>query len=996
MVLSALSRHCYHLQTVTRLSWTRLPIHHHFANGIIRHASTSAAATATGAATVLSASRNRIKVNKTTTTSSTTVAATAKTTVVNVKTEPDVLETDSEESIARRKRLKMKMTEELDGEKDVPPTLDYGHPGSAALTPAMMQYHHFKKKYPNHILLFRIGDFYEMFFDDAVTVSSLLHITLTTRGVKSAKTDTPMCGFPQHAADTYIEKLIRHGKTVAVCDQVEEIKHGKAVSGNKVVKRDVVRVVTPGTVFEDRFLQPFNNNFLMSIAPAGIKPAALSVMTPTQSLSPTQLFSLAWLDLSTGHFFVSETTLDSLSGELYRVSPSELLLPQSLAANEQLSTLLKPYHVTVQDATSFSLDNNAKMFNEAYEIEPNDVVEEFPSITKHQLGVVGSVLNYVYNTQLGKIPHIDQPQLFSAQTSMFIDFSTRNSLEISKTFQGLRKGSLLDTIDRTLTSTGSRLLHSRIQSPCLSIKEIEHRLNAVEFFYHRPELVRDCRRLLSKCYDLERCLQRVFIGRAGPRDLASIGATLVAATMLKQRLIDALQTSTDAASAAAAQASTKTKASSKVKVSHDPILEVAQSLVDQISDFDGLLATLSEALVDNPPYLVSDGGFIQRGYSKELDDTMTLRDKSKDIIDSIQAKYRKQLGIPSLKIKHNQTIGYFVEIMSQNREKVPNTFIHVQTLINHMRFKSKEMIELEERINRASSEALEIEQTIFRQLCTVLSLDYGDMIKSTSKVLATIDISCSFGLIAKERGYNRPKLTEKPILNIEGGRHPTVEIAKMEKEGSIKSFITNDCHLDYNKDSLLWLITGPNMGGKSTFLRQNALISIMAQVGSFVPADKAEIGIIDSIFSRVGSSDDLANDKSTFMVEMIETASILKKATSKSFVIMDEVGRGTSTLDGLAIAQSVIEHLYHGIKCRTLFATHHHELTKLSHTMKKIKCHALAVKEDDGELLFTHKILPGISNKSYGIFCAKLAGIPDQVIKRSQEILATLESSSKE
>ncbi|EGG15249.1 mutS like protein [Cavenderia fasciculata] len=844
------------------------------------------------------------------------------------------------------------------------------------VTPAMQQYYHFKKLYPSHILLFRIGDFYEMFNDDAITVSSLLHITLTSRGIKNTTSEIPMCGFPYHSADNYIEKLIRHGKTVAVCDQVESVQSKS--KGSKVVKRQVVRVVTPGTVYEDRFLQPFQNNYLLSLYPSNEsmikKNNTTSRVKSKEEDMTNQKFILSWLDLSTGQFYLSQTTYDNLAGEIYRISPSEILLPKIFIDNQDITKMLKPYHVTIEDTSNYSLYNNHSMFKEAYDgIDDLQMVSDsFPNFSVEQLGVAGSILNYIYNTQLGRIPHVYQLQQYSQQQSMSIDYSTRNSLELTKTLQNTRKGSLLDVIDKTQTATGSRLLHYRLQSPSLSIEEINCRLNLLEYFHDNNDLVRETRRHLSRCHDLERCLQRVYIGKAGPRDLASIGSTLSSLSNLKSIISKHL--------------------SSKANRGHVGNKQLIQ-LVDSIADFDQLLNELSEALVDNPPIGTQDGGFIQQSYSKELKEFINTRDHSKELISGIQKKYRSSLSLSTLKIKYTQAIGHFFEILSTNRHKIPNHFIHVQTLMSHMRFKSSDLIEMEEKINRAQSQAYEIEIQIFQQLCDLIK-EYGDKIKEASQILAQIDISTSLALISHERNYIRPKISEKPILNIIGGRHPTVEVAQMEKIGSFKQFITNDCHLDYDTNTGLILITGPNMGGKSTFIRQNALITIMAQMGCFVPADSAEIGISDSVFSRVGSSDDLANDRSTFMVEMVETASILKKATSRSLVIMDEVGRGTSTLDGAAIARAVIEHLYAN-KTRTLFATHHHELTSLASHMPNIQCYALAVKEEDDDLLFTHKVMPGISNKSYGIFCARLAGVPLSVIQRSQQILEQLENATK-
>ncbi|KYQ92412.1 hypothetical protein DLAC_06391 [Tieghemostelium lacteum] len=821
-------------------------------------------------------------------------------------------------------------------------------------TPAMLQYNEAKSKYPGSVMLFRVGDFYEIFGSDAIEVSKLLNIVLTQRGIKSRGKDSassiPMCGFPSQSLDNYIEKLIKLGKTVAVCDQVEDSQIAKK-NKSKVVKREVVRLVTPGTLVEERFLKSSQNNFLCTFSPVfeGKQRKTDNVL---ENFKSTQKFILSWLDMSTGHFFISTSTYENLAGDLNRISPSEVLLPQCLCSMLELKKILKPYHITTVGESMddlYGYSQSVQLFKDTFTVE-RDWEEIQDLFDQSEISVAGAILRYTIDTQLGRIPHLYAPTRFSVSQSMFIDLTTMNSLEVIKTYQGLRKGSLLDSLDRTLTSSGSRLIHSRIQSPSLNLNEIERRLNLVERFYLDESLTKDIRKLLSKTMDIERCLQRIYIGRAGPRDLSAIGSTLAISTHIKEVLLERSKNKT--------------------------IVQLLQG----IEVFDSLLNELSSALVDNPPFLTSQGGFIEVGYDDQLDQQRKLRDNSKELISQMESKY-KSIVAPQLKIKHNQIIGWHFEIASSHRDKIPSHFIHVQTLLSHMRFKSSDLIALEEKINIAASEVLQRELNIFDNLCNSV-LEMGDNIKKCSNVLAEIDVSTSLALIGRERLYVKPKVVQEPILKIKSGRHPTVE-----QFSDNKSFVSNDLLLNPTD---MWLITGANMGGKSTFLRQNALICLMAQMGSFVPAESANVGLVDSIFSRVGSSDDLSGDKSTFMIEMVETASILRKATDKSLVIMDEVGRGTSTIDGLSIAQSVIEHLTAVNRSRCLFATHYHELAKkIVHP--SVKPYQLLVKEDDSHLLFTHKIIPGITNKSYGIYCAKLAGLPESVIKRSIEILNKME-----
>ncbi|EGC38193.1 hypothetical protein DICPUDRAFT_29143 [Dictyostelium purpureum] len=848
----------------------------------------------------------------------------------------------------------------------------------------MAQYNHFKSLYPDAILLFKLGDFYELFNQDAIESSKILNITLTTKRIGENKSmGIPMCGFPTHSSDIHIEKLIKVGKTIAICDQVEDAREAK--KNGRVIKREVVRVITPGTIFEERFLKSSQNNYLCNFLPVNYHQKDFSNQVLYNN---TSRFSISWLDLSTGYFYTTETTYDNLLSELTRISPNEILLPKSLIENPSISKLIKSFNISTESDEIFKIKNTLSKFNETYNLNLNynqlinsngffDGTSE-RNFSIDELNSSGSILNYVINTQMGNIPHLYPLKKFSSSNTMSIDFSTMQSLEIIKTLQNQKKGTILDCLDKTLTSSGSRLLYSRIQSPSLNINEINNRLNLIEFFYENLDITKEIRKLLVRCLDLERCLQRVYISKAGPRDLSGIGSTLAISMEIKRILDERIK---------------KLKPTPQIN-------NLVENINNKLNDFKQLLLYLSSALVDNPPFNTSDGNFIEKGYSKELDNTIKARDNSKELVQEIQKKYRDQLSLPSLKIKHNQIIGYYFEIQSTFKNKIPSNFIHVQTLLSHMRFKSEDLLKLEDEINISVSKALEIEIGLFNQLCK-LTLSFGDQIKETSDVLSIIDVSTTLALIAKERLYVKPIINETKSLKVINGRHPTVELVT-------KNFISNDLVLndDSNNhekedETLLWLITGPNMGGKSTFLRQNAIIILMAQMGSYVPADYAEIGIVDQIFSRVGSSDDLSNDRSTFMVEMVETAQILKKATDKSFVIMDEVGRGTSTLDGISIAQSVIEHLVSDNKSRTLFATHYHELTKKLNQeqdqfiSKKIKNYCCIIKEHQGEILFAHKIIPGIANKSYGIYCAKLANLPEKVLNRANSILTNLENNNK-
>ncbi|EAL69456.1 hypothetical protein DDB_G0275999 [Dictyostelium discoideum AX4] len=887
----------------------------------------------------------------------------------------------------------------------------------------MEQYSGFKKKYPNEILFFRLGDFYEMFDEDAKIASNLLGITLTSRKQgKNRNREIPMCGVPSHSAEIHIAKLVKLGKSVAICDQVEDSNEAK--EGRRIINRQIVRIITPGTLYEDRYLTS-NSNYLCSILPNGFELNDYLMVADDSSnnnnsnsnsnnnnnisnnisntkFSASSQFSISWLDISTGDFFISSSTLENLSSELNRIQPKEILIPASLNYNQQISKILKPYNVSMEnDLKSFNYKKKTfKIFNEAFNNNNNNEInnEYFENeFSNDELNSAGSILSYIIKTNIGignnndnssnPLFSLNLPKRIDSHNSMFIDYSTMQSLEITKTYQGDKKGSLLESIDKTITPQGGRLLFSRIQSPSLELKEINSRLNQLEFFYNNMELTNEVRSFLNAGSDIERCIQRLKINKSGPRDLHTIGSTLQSIFHLKESLQSKLLTM---------------KINEQTESINQLLLKIQQTHLTP------LLNHLSAALIDSPPSIsVNDGGFIKEGYSKELDRYKLISRNSDALINEFRETYRNKLKIPKLKVNKNSIIGYYIEISSSDRDKIPLNFIHIQTLLSVMRFKSSDLIILEDEINRAASKVLEYEIQLYYVLVDLVC-KYSNEIKQVSSVIANLDISTSLAKISKQRRYIKPILVnnnnnnnnnivvdndnndnDRLILDIKDGRHPTVE-------NSTTEFIGNDLQLNKGiDDANLWLITGPNMGGKSTFLRQNALIILMAQMGSFVPASYAKIGIVDAIFSRVGSSDDLSNDKSTFMVEMVETASILKKATNRSFVIMDEVGRGTSTLDGISIAQSVVEYLNQVNRCRTLFATHYHELTKNLDETPHIKCYCLAIQEDEDEILFTHKIVPGMSNKSYGIFCAKMAGIPNSVLERSKSILFELESNNK-
>lgn len=827
-------------------------------------------------------------------------------------------------------------------------------------TPMMTQYLAIKDNHPDCILFYRMGDFYEMFHDDAVTASKILDIALTKRG-KTDGTDIPMCGVPWHSHEGYLAKLIKAGHRVAICDQTETPDQAKIrakaeglPASKALVNRDVVRIVTAGTLTEDHLLDARVSNYLACL------------------VESRGNFGLSWLDLSTGEFFAQSTILKNLGGALEQISPNEILVSDIVVQNPELFEIFMPWDkaLTVQSSSLFDAGNATTRLQNHYNI---DTLDAYGTFDKTAITAAGVLIDYANRTQIGALPHIRPLQSIQNGSVMDIDAATRRNLELTINMMGERKGSLLATIDRTVTSCGGRMLAQRLNAPSTDLDVANQRLNQIDCLYTNTDIRTQFCALLKQVPDMERALSRITIGRGSPRDIKAIR--------------DGLNMAEDIRGILLAQKNTLGALS--------PITE--QLLFNH--DETHCLDMLHRALADDLPFLARDGGFIAEGYSAKLDEQKSLRSNSKQVMATMQADYASKTGISTLKITHNNVLGYFIEVTAKHADKMmvhgndnekldsDNPFVHRQTLANVVRFTTPELSSLESKIAKASEVALAIELEIFEQLITKIS-SLANNIGEKAQALATLDVTCALAQLALDENYARPTLTNGLDFKIAGGRHAVVETA-LKKDN--KMFAANDCGLEDNDQ--LWLLTGPNMAGKSTYLRQNALIAIMAQCGSYVPADSAVIGIIDKVFSRVGASDDLARGRSTFMVEMVETAAILNQATDKSLVILDEIGRGTATFDGLSIAWSTLEYLHDEIKCRGLFATHYHELTRLTTTLDRLSPHAMAVKEWKGDIIFLHEVVSGAADQSYGVHVAKLAGIPAPVIARSKQVLDLLQQS---
>ncbi|MCM2396880.1 DNA mismatch repair protein MutS [Rhizobium sp. S95] len=826
----------------------------------------------------------------------------------------------------------------------------------ASATPMMEQYIEIKAANPDSLLFYRMGDFYELFFEDAVEASRALGITLTKRGQHLGH-DIPMCGVPVHAADDYLQKLIARGFRVAVCEQVEDPAEAKKRGSKSVVRRDVVRLVTPGTLTEEKLLSPSETNYLMALA--RIRGGS------------TPLLALAWIDISTGIFRLAETDEGRLLADILRIEPRELIVPDTLFHDPELKPAFDVLGRVVVPQPGVLFDSATAETRLARYFGVG-TLDGFGSFSRAEIAAAAAAVAYVEKTQISERPALGLPERQSASSTLFIDPATRANLELVKTLSGDRNGSLLKAIDRTVTGGGARLLAERLMSPLTEPAAISARQDSIAFMLSESALCEQLHDALKRVPDMPRALSRLALDRGGPRDLGAILYGLASAREVGERLAGMLLP--------------------------DELAAAVEDLAALPASVGELLASM---LADDLPLLKRDGGFLREGAIPELDEIRALRDQSRRVIAGLQLQYAEETGIKSLKIKHNNVLGYFIEVTAGNAgamtegEAAKARFIHRQTMASAMRFTTTELADLESRIANAAGQALTIELEAFdRMLAAVVAA--AEPIKAAARALAIIDVAAGLATLAEEQGYCRPLVDDSRMFAIVAGRHPVVEQALRRQAAS--PFIANDCNLspDGSDDTgAIWLLTGPNMGGKSTFLRQNALIAIMAQMGSFVPAGSAHIGIVDRLFSRVGASDDLARGRSTFMVEMVETAAILNQATDRSLVILDEIGRGTATFDGLSIAWAAVEHLHEVNRCRSLFATHFHELTVLSEKLLRLSNVTMRVKEWDGDVIFLHEVGPGAADRSYGIQVARLAGLPASVVSRARDVLTRLEDADR-
>lgn len=831
----------------------------------------------------------------------------------------------------------------------------------AAPTPMMAQFLEIKAANPNSLLFYRMGDFYELFFDDAELASRALGIALTTRG-KHLGEDIPMCGVPVHAADDYLQKLIGLGHRVAVCEQLEDPAEAKKRGSKSVVRRDVTRLVTPATITEEKLLNPTETSYLVAVG--RVKAGA-------------ETLALAWIDITTGQFRLMETSAAALLPDLMRIAPKEIIVAEPVFHDEQLRPTFDHFgrSVTLQPAILFDSGSAAEKLARFYNVKTTD---GFGSFSRAELSAAAGAISYVEKTQISERPSLQRPEHESEGSLLFIDPATRVNLELEKTLSGSRDGALLKDIDRTVTGGGARLLAERLRAPLTDCYEINRRLDAISFFMVQDELSTKLRSQLKSMPDMPRALARLSLNRGGPRDLAAIERGLAAVKEIAETL------------------------SNQAKNNQLPD-ELANTLTDLLAAPKECSQHLQTALADDLPLLKRDGGFVRDGYFEELDELRALRDQSRRVIAELQTSYAKDTGVKSLKIKHNNVLGYFIEVTALNAGPLTETdeakgrYIHRQSLANSMRFTTTELADLESKIASAAGRALSIELGIFDTLRDEV-VEKADVIRRCAFAASILDVTMGLSELAATQGYCRPIVDNSRTFAITAGRHPVVEQAlRKQAQGA---FVANDCDLSPtaegdNENGAIWILTGPNMGGKSTFLRQNALIAVMAQMGSFVPAGAAHIGVIDRLFSRVGASDDLARGRSTFMVEMVETAAILNQATPNSLVILDEIGRGTATFDGLSIAWATIEYLHEHNKCRTLFATHFHELTALSERHNRLANVTLKVKEWEGDVIFLHEVTRGAADRSYGVQVARLAGLPDAVVSRARHVLDELEEQGR-
>jgi DNA mismatch repair protein MutS len=812
-------------------------------------------------------------------------------------------------------------------------------------TPMMAQYLAIKAEHADYLLFYRMGDFYELFFADAARASEALDIALTKRGRHQGE-EIPMCGVPVHAAEAYLEKLIRKGYRVAVCEQTEDPAEAKKRGAKSVVRREVVRLVTPGTLTEDALLVARAANILAALGRAGND------------------FALAAADMSTGSFSVCALGADDVATELARLSPRELLVPDSLLNDETLAPALKALGPALSPLPSIRFDSGAgeRALKNHYGVASLD---GFGNFGRAEISAAGAAIAYLELTQKGKRVALSPLARTAAKNFMGIDAATRRNLELNETLSGQRSGSLLSVIDQTVTAAGGRELGQRLAAPLTDVKAIARRQDAVAHFANDSELRRIMRETLRRAPDIARALARLSVERGGPRDLAALRDGIKCARSLRDTLKSVSGEAEDARDA----------------------------LVEALAATSQLSGRLEFLLVEEPPYLTRDGGYIKSGVHAPLDEVRALRDESRRVIAGLEARYRQDSGVAGLKIKHNGVLGYFIETTPQHADKLQSgaareLFRHRQTIGSAVRFSTDELATLASRISQAAEQSLALERALYDEM-TALALANGEHLSRIAGALAVLDVASALGELAIAKNYVRPKIDTSLNFKIVRGRHPVVEAALASEHAG--AFVPNDCDLSPGARGRLWLVTGPNMAGKSTFLRQNALIALLAQAGSFVPAESAHIGIVDRLFSRVGAGDDLAAGRSTFMVEMVETAAILNQATEKSLVILDEIGRGTATYDGLAIAWAAAEHLHEASRSRALFATHYHEMTALASRLDAFACVTMRVREWNDTIVFLHEVTPGAADRSYGIHVAKLAGLPPAVIARAESVLRALE-----
>ena len=809
------------------------------------------------------------------------------------------------------------------------------------LTPMMKQYINIKDKYKDCILFFRLGDFYEMFFDDASIAAKELEITLTKREIGNKK-KAPMCGVPYHAADSYISKLIKKGYKVAICEQLEDPSEAKGI-----VERDVVRVVTPGTITDLKALDEKSNNFLASIY-LGDKGVGLS-----------------YVDISTGEFYTTEyygNTKDNTNfiiDELGKTIPSEVMLSERLFQNKKIMKIIENNinpHIEVYDDSEYELSDCIEKIEKHF--GSNSITKFELNNKNYSIISIWILLSYLFKTQKTTLEHINKIFFYSVKNYMFLDINTRINLEINETIRGKeKKGSLMWLLDNTSTAMGGRLLKKWLEQPLVARDKIEYRLEIVENFIEDIMLMDEVKNSLKNIYDLERIMSKIIYGSCNARDLISLKNSLSELPKLKRTLIN----------------------SDSIGLT---------DLGNKIDPLDDIFSLIDKSITDEPPISVREGGIIKAEFDDRLKELREAAIKGKEWLANLEEQEKKKTGIKTLKVSYNKVFGYFIEVSKSYLKLVPNNYIRKQTLANSERYFVPELKEMEAKILGAEERMVDLEYNLFINIRNKIKSEV-ERIQKVSRIISKVDVLNSFAQVAYKNNYVRPKLNNNGIIDIRNGRHSVVE--KTLKENS---FVPNDTYLD-NKENRTIIITGPNMAGKSTYMRQVALITLMAQVGSFIPADEGNIGVVDRVFTRIGASDNLAQGESTFMVEMNEVSNIIKNATENSLIILDEVGRGTSTFDGLSIAWSVIEYINENIRAKTLFATHYHELTQLENELEGIKNYTILVEEKGKEIIFLRKIIKGSTDKSYGIEVARLAGINQDIINRADEILNNIERNEK-